>query len=462
MFITVNDCHPLRSRVQFDIRAVHVTKFGLLVERDISSTRDTSTSQNLVALYSLSHPLNELLAVIFKPRDSLIEWLFCWEKYEFSIVGAEDDCLLVFDRLSEMHYLLRIRTTSEHEVRSAIELLEKRRAETSAQGTPLLHLDSTPVSAQRLPGSGVSIQTSRIHTASPAVGSVPLIRSVHTRSMTARMARTRSFPHPPHAPPADSPALSIFSPMSLGQHSEAANTTISQFYDPVQQTITPKMQVFSRELQRQPDFDLLLAELCLDHVWAEPSRRDTNGEIAIKMFVSRNVLSQNFLNFFLRTSGQLRCIRVMRTVGNITTSGTLSSIPCRDATGIRDADLTVVMEMDNSVGLYSGQIKCAVAVIPRFTVSPSVSLFSADSSSFVIKYGNQLTRIKVPPQFDNPLARDVLTAVVDVLPREKAMNLMLDWRVRSRNYGNDLGDCCRGTPVTFCPAFSPQAMWSIN
>ncbi|KAJ1372756.1 hypothetical protein KIN20_035455 [Parelaphostrongylus tenuis] len=42
-----------------------------------------------------------------------------------------------------MHYLQRIRTTSEHEVRSAIELLEKRRAETSAQGTPVLHLEST-------------------------------------------------------------------------------------------------------------------------------------------------------------------------------------------------------------------------------------------------------------------------------------------------------------------------------
>ncbi|VDM64555.1 unnamed protein product [Angiostrongylus costaricensis] len=358
MFIAVNDSHPLGYRLQFDLRslkihAVHVTKFGLLVERDISS-RDTST-QEVVALYSLSHPLNELLAVIFKPR-----------------------------------------------------------------------------------GSGASINTGRIHTGSGTVGSGSLIRSVHTRSMTARMARTRSFPHPPHAPPTDSPALSIFSPMSLGQHSEAANTTASQLYDPVHQIITPKMQVFSRELQRQPDFDLLLAELCLDHIWAEPSKRDASGEIASKMFLSHNVLSQDFLNFFLGAVGQLRSIRVVRTVGNITTSGTLGFVPCRDAVGIRNGDLTVVLEMDNSIGLYSGQIKCAVAVIPRFTISPSMLLISVDNLSFAVQYGSQITKIKVPALFDNSLARDVLTAVVDVLPREKAMHLMLDWRVRSRNCGNDL------------------------
>ncbi|KAE9415892.1 hypothetical protein Angca_010000 [Angiostrongylus cantonensis] len=438
MFIAVNDSHPLGYRLQFDIHAVHVTKFGLLVERDISS-RDTSSTQEQVALYSLSHPLNELLAVIFKPRDSLTEWLFCWQKYRYSIVGAEKDCLLVFDHSNEMHCLLRIRITSEYEVRSAIELLEKRRVEVSStQGTPLFHLESTPISAQRLQGSGASINTGRMHTGSGTVGSGPLIRSVHTRSMTARMARTRSFPHPPHAPPSDSPALSIFSPMSLGQHSEAANTTASQLCDPVHQIITPKMQVFSRELQRQPDFDLLLAELCLDHIWAEPSKRDASGEIASKMFLSHNVLLQDFLNFFLGAVGQLRSIRVVRTVGNITTSGTLGFVPCRDAVGIRNGDLTVVLEMDNSIGLYSGQIKCAVAVIPRFTISPSMLLISADNLSFVVQYGSQLTKIKVPSLFDNSLARDVLTAVVDVLPREKAMHLMLDWRVRSRNYGNDL------------------------
>uniref|UniRef100_A0A158PB24 SHNi-TPR domain-containing protein n=1 Tax=Angiostrongylus cantonensis TaxID=6313 RepID=A0A158PB24_ANGCA len=324
MFIAVNDSHPLGYRLQFDIHAVHVTKFGLLVERDISS-RDTSSTQEQVALYSLSHPLNELLAVIFKPRDSLTEWLFCWQKYRYSIVGAEKDCLLVFDHSNEMHCLLRIRITSEYEVRSAIELLEKRRVE-----------------------------------------------------------------------------------------------------------------VFSRELQRQPDFDLLLAELCLDHIWAEPSKRDASGEIASKMFLSHNVLLQDFLNFFLGAVGQLRSIRVVRTVGNITTSGTLGFVPCRDAVGIRNGDLTVVLEMDNSIGLYSGQIKCAVAVIPRFTISPSMLLISADNLSFVVQYGSQLTKIKVPSLFDNSLARDVLTAVVDVLPREKAMHLMLDWRVRSRNYGNDL------------------------
>ncbi|KAK6040517.1 hypothetical protein COOONC_21978 [Cooperia oncophora] len=335
MFIAVNDSHPLGFRVQFDIHAVYATKFGLLVERDLSFLGASAEDQ--VALYSLSHPLNELLAVIFKPRDSLTQWLFCWEKSEYRIIGAEDDLFYwYFDRLNEVHTLLRIRITSEHEVHSAIELLEKRRTEiTSTQGTPLIHPESTPLTSHRLQSSGASLAAPRIHAASTVTGGGSLIRSVHTRSMTARLARTRSFPHPPHAPPADSPALSIFSPMSLGGHSEVANTTISQVYDPVHQMITPRMQVFSRELQRQPDFDLLLAELCLDHVWTEPSKRDVCGEIATKMFLSRNVLSQDFVNFFVGTVNQLRSIRTVHTVGNITTSGSLSTLSCRDATAIR-------------------------------------------------------------------------------------------------------------------------------
>ncbi|VDK60351.1 unnamed protein product [Cylicostephanus goldi] len=101
LFIALEDSHPLGFRVQFDIRAVYTTKYGLLVERDLS-THKTSPAEEVVVLYSLSHPLNELLAVIFKPRDSLTQWLFCWEKLQYTIVGAEDDFLLVFDRDSEV------------------------------------------------------------------------------------------------------------------------------------------------------------------------------------------------------------------------------------------------------------------------------------------------------------------------------------------------------------------------
>ncbi|EYB93367.1 hypothetical protein Y032_0183g941 [Ancylostoma ceylanicum] len=443
LFIAVNDSHPLGFRVQFDIHAVYTTKFGLLVERDLSAQK-TPPAEDYVALYSLSHPLNELLAVIFKPRDSLTQWLFCWEKSEYTIVGAEDDFLLVFDRVNEVHSLLRIRITSEHEVRSAIDLLEKRRTEvTSRQATPNPeNLKSTPLTAHRLQSSGTSIPSSRLPArASAAAPGGSLIRSVHTRSMTARLANKRSFPHPPHAPPADSPALSIFSPMSLGGRSDFANTTITQPCAPVYQGITPRIQVFSRELQRQPDFDLLLAELCLDHVWTEPSKRDFNGEVANKMFLSHNVLSQDFANFFIGSLGQLRSIRVVHTVSNITTSGTMFTLSCRDAAPIRDGDLTVVLGLDNSISFYSGHVKCAVAVIPRFSIVPSMLLHAADNSSFVLQNGSQLTRIKLPPMFVNPLANDLFAALTDALPREKAVHLMLEWKTRSKNYENELEVC---------------------
>lgn len=55
------------------------------------------------------------------------------------------------DVFLKVHSLMRIRITSEHEVQSAIELMEKRRTEvTSAQGTPVVNPDSTPINAHRL------------------------------------------------------------------------------------------------------------------------------------------------------------------------------------------------------------------------------------------------------------------------------------------------------------------------
>ncbi|VDO45156.1 unnamed protein product [Haemonchus placei] len=282
MFIAINDSHPLGFRVQFDIHAVYATKFGLLVERDLTSFGASAEDQ--VALYSLSHPLNELLAVIFKPRDSLTQWLFCWEKSEYRIIGAEDDFLLVFDRISEVHSLLRIRITSEHEVQSAIELLEKRRTE---------------------------------------------------------------------------------------------------------------------------------------------------------MFLSHNVLSQEFVNFFVGTINQLRSIRAVHTVA--VAIRMIRVYPVFTITGcawciLRGGDLTVVLEMDNSFGLYSG----------HFTITPSMILHSADNSSFVVQHENkltkatELTRVILPSAFINYLARDLFAAVVDVLPREKALRLMLDWKTNNRNYENEL------------------------
>lgn len=58
-----------RLKSPFQIHAVYTTKFGLLVERDLSYMGASAEDQ--VSLYSLSHPLNELLAVIFKPRGTL-------------------------------------------------------------------------------------------------------------------------------------------------------------------------------------------------------------------------------------------------------------------------------------------------------------------------------------------------------------------------------------------------------
>ncbi|VDP51232.1 unnamed protein product [Heligmosomoides polygyrus] len=79
-----------------------------------------------------------------------------------------------------------------------------------------------------------------------------------------------------------------------------------------------------------------------------------------------------------------------------------------------------------------------------FSISPSVKLHTASNSSFVIQHESRLTKavqltiVAVPPAFTNPLARELFAAVIDVLPREKAIHLMLEWKTSSRNYESEL------------------------
>uniref|UniRef100_A0A1I7WVP9 DPPIV_N domain-containing protein n=1 Tax=Heterorhabditis bacteriophora TaxID=37862 RepID=A0A1I7WVP9_HETBA len=117
------------------MRNVYATNHGMLVERNWLSEDDyKNTNVELVYIYSISHPLNEMLPVIYKPKDSLTQWMFCWERDELTVVDSTHECLLIFDRINQVHRIYRVRETSESEVRSTLRMIDKR---CDLQSTPI-------------------------------------------------------------------------------------------------------------------------------------------------------------------------------------------------------------------------------------------------------------------------------------------------------------------------------------
>uniref|UniRef100_A0A1I7WVQ2 Reverse transcriptase domain-containing protein n=1 Tax=Heterorhabditis bacteriophora TaxID=37862 RepID=A0A1I7WVQ2_HETBA len=147
------------------------------------------------------------------------------------------------------------------------------------------------------------------------------------------------------------------------------------------------------------------------------------------MFMSRSVISHSYINFFLNSLTQLRSIRIMNTTGNITTSGPFHILACRDATYIQDGS-TIVLELDNSIGFYSGLSKVAVVIIPRFTVNANMRIFPSAVDSFCLLDGADLLKIIIPPAYTQSSVKNLFRTLTDALSQEKASSLICDWRTR--------------------------------
>ncbi|CAD6192545.1 unnamed protein product [Caenorhabditis auriculariae] len=158
VFIAVEDFHLYHYEVPFQVREVHPTNFGLLIERFYDTESDVKCRHtDAFHLYSLSFLFGELLPVIYKSSGGIsAQWKFCWQALQDDaiVVGAEKNHVLTFDVLSGVHRIYKIRETEEEEVRAAIRLIEGARQRhhdvtDATMPTPRQLLEATEFSALR-------------------------------------------------------------------------------------------------------------------------------------------------------------------------------------------------------------------------------------------------------------------------------------------------------------------------
>lgn len=102
------------TSLEFPVSNVWSTKFGILLEKDASSTIIESQSILMPRLFSLSHPLDEMCPVLIKPINGIINYL---TEADFKVVFTtlENNFVLLYDSKTGRHFICKLRNATDDE-----------------------------------------------------------------------------------------------------------------------------------------------------------------------------------------------------------------------------------------------------------------------------------------------------------------------------------------------------------
>lgn len=102
------------TSLEFPVSNVWSTKFGILLEKDASSTIIESQSILMPRLFSLSHPLDEMCPVLIKPINGIIGYL---TEADFKVVFTtlENNFVLLYDNKTGRHFICKLRNATDDE-----------------------------------------------------------------------------------------------------------------------------------------------------------------------------------------------------------------------------------------------------------------------------------------------------------------------------------------------------------
>lgn len=102
------------TSLEFPVSNVWSTKFGILLEKDASSTIIESQSILMPRLFSLSHPLDEMCPVLIKPINGTVGYL---TEADFKVVFTtlENNFVLLYDNKTGRHFICKLRNATDDE-----------------------------------------------------------------------------------------------------------------------------------------------------------------------------------------------------------------------------------------------------------------------------------------------------------------------------------------------------------
>ncbi|KAF7995485.1 hypothetical protein HCN44_006592 [Aphidius gifuensis] len=421
------------TSLQFQISSVWSTKYGILLEKsqiplttstttrypsmDISrwtSTTTTtatpppatatSTSQienNLPITFSLTHPLDEICPLLIKNGVNIN--YMCDTNQQIIFTNTEPSLAVIYDIKNGLHSVYKIRkaTTDERQIVCNNDDITNSYYNQSTAASPLYLASSSNKSSAtkknninlfgnpRLSGIGFDLPNTPFGSrgtsytsCSGGVQSPSQHQTTHSRSQSPMATISRC----------QSPTNPTFTPLISGSMGPIIHQT--RLHQTVMATIMCQSQnnpnsCNSFHFQDQPitNGKPLYPEICLDHVWTENSinNKDILNDKAKKVFLTSDMVGQSYLCYLITNRTQLYLVRIEKTnKKQKLIFGMITTIIAKDAVTLPSLNMIAILDLTNSVTLYSG-INCIgkinITSILSTTIDNNINYFKTSSNN---------------------------------------------------------------------------------
>nr|XP_016852669.1 PREDICTED: anaphase-promoting complex subunit 1 isoform X6 [Anolis carolinensis] len=343
---------------QVNVANVWSTKYGLLFERS-SSSHEVPLSPNrepLPTMFSMLHPLNEITPMVCLFGSSRVQYV---ADYSMRIVfiNAEPSILMTYDATQSLHTVWALRRVKPEEQNAVLRFSEQggtpQHVATSTSFT--VHLRN--LSKGDSPMASPFQNYSSIHSQSRSASSP----SIHSRSPSISNMAALSRSH--------SPALGVHS------FSGVQRFNFSSYAQSPKRHSACHSPSSATESFLAPETELIVPELCIDHLWTEPftTMREKNSQ-ASKVFITTDLCGQKFLCYLVESQLQLRCVKFQQSNDmSQLIFGTVTNIPAKDAAPIESIDTMLVLEGNGNLVLFTGIVRVGKVFIPGL-LAPSLTM----------------------------------------------------------------------------------------
>ncbi|XP_022110916.1 anaphase-promoting complex subunit 1-like isoform X2 [Acanthaster planci] len=344
---------------------------GLLLERSVSSQEISSPkrdSECLPTFFSLQHPLDEPAPIVCKTGGVGSTKICFMTDYSQQVIFTASDPSLVmtFDSGMGLHTLWLLRYATAEEICVASKSLDLNATANPAQ-TPRHSYSSGTL-------AGLSSQSRlSLSSLSPLGGGAasPAYRGLPGRTLASPLVFSRP----------QSPALSVMAALSRTQ-----SPATSALYSPASSMMSPARTGWSPAGMSMASFlnttcgeviEPLAPDLCLEHCWTEPPTSNREGVLgkATRVFLTTDICQQHFLCYLLQHRNQLKCVKFGQSNDQSQLIfGTIATLMVKDAVPLKSLDMMVVLDLSNSLMLYTGLTKIGKVHVPGILPSLSSSL----------------------------------------------------------------------------------------
>ncbi|XP_077273571.1 anaphase promoting complex subunit 1 isoform X1 [Temnothorax americanus] len=391
------------SALQFQVSAVWPTKYGIILEKSqvpITDSRYVSfessrlpaqQDNNLPVAFSLMHPLDEICPLLIKHGS--VSYMN-ESSQQIIFTSSEPSFAVVYDTKTGLHSIYKIRKASAEECQivcgsndtmslfnpstnmSPLNVGSNLSANKSCTnkgplspflfGIPSLQINNTGISLG-LSNTPFGSRTTSYSTNSG--GPSPSQQQQHSRSQSS-MATISRCQSPTHS--AMSPLLGA--PVNSNTYHSRLHQTL--MVTALNQTHSPAVSYNSIRLKDIPTASKpLYPEICLEHVWTENVGLSKDIGRASKVFLTSDLVGQNYLGYLIPNRSQLSLVRLEKTnEQQQIIFGMVTNIVAKDAISLSNLHMIAIVDLSNGITLYTG-----VTCVGKLHISGMLSNFTGNN-----------------------------------------------------------------------------------